>query len=56
MTTDAQFAEELTLFGDNVQRFAETELLPYYEEWNEEEIFPREVWRKMGAHGLLGVD
>ena len=56
MTTDAQFAEELTLFGDIVQRFAETELLPYYEEWNEEEIFPREVWRKMGAHGLLGVD
>ncbi|WP_420589764.1 acyl-CoA dehydrogenase family protein [Bacterioplanoides sp.] len=47
---------ELQLFRDNVRRFMQTEIAPDYEQWDKEEIFPREVWNKMGDQGLLAVD
>lgn len=48
--------EELDLFRDNVRRFVETEITPYYEQWEKNEIFPRELWNKLGEQGLLAVD
>jgi len=48
--------EELGLFRDNVKRFIETEVVPHYEQWERNEIVPRELWNKMGAQGLLAVD
>ncbi len=40
--------EELSLFRDNVKRFIDAEIRPYYEQWERDEIFPREVWNKLG--------
>ncbi len=48
--------EELDLFRDNVKRFIATEIAPDYPSWDDAQIFPREVWEKMGEQRLLGVD
>jgi acyl-CoA dehydrogenase len=45
-----------TLFRDSVRKFLETEVEPHYDEWEREEIWPREVWQKLGNNGLLCVD
>ena len=45
--------EELSLFRDNVKRFIDTEIRPYYEQWERDEIFPREVWNKLGELDAL---
>ncbi len=44
------------LFRDNLKKFLEKEIEPYYEEWEKAEIFPREVWNKLGENGFLCVD
>ncbi len=48
--------EELELFRENVRRFVTTEVAPHYEQWEKDEIIPREVWNKLGEQGLLCVD
>jgi alkylation response protein AidB-like acyl-CoA dehydrogenase len=49
-------SEELELFRENVKRFVESEVLPDYDQWERDEIFPRELWNKVGEQGLLCVD
>ena len=49
-------SEELELFRENVKRFVAEEVLPYYDQWERNEIFPRELWHKVGEQGLLCVD
>ena len=49
-------SEELELFRENVKRFIEEEIIPHYEQWEKDEIFPRELWNKLGEQGLLAVD
>jgi len=48
--------EELDLFRDNVRRFITDEVAPRYEQWERDEIVPREIWNHLGAQGLLCVD
>ena len=48
--------EEQELFRENVKRFVDSEVLPHYEQWEKDEIFPRELWNKVGEQGLLCVD
>ena len=38
-----------------VRDFAETEIAPHVMEWDEAQIFPREVLRKLGDLGMMGV-
>jgi alkylation response protein AidB-like acyl-CoA dehydrogenase len=38
-----------------VREFARTELAPHAREWDERSLFPREVFRKLGELGFLGV-
>lgn len=47
---------ELELYRDNVRRFVEAEIAPNIDQWEKDEIFPRELWNKMGEQGLLAVD
>jgi citronellyl-CoA dehydrogenase len=49
------FTEEHDMFRKAVRSFVEKELAPYADEWEEAEIFPREVFRKAGEQGLLGL-
>jgi len=48
--------EEIRLLRENVKRFVETEVAPHYDQWEKDEIFPRELWNKIGEQGLLCVD
>jgi len=47
--------EELKLLRDQVRRFVETEVVPFAEGWEREGKIPREVFRRMGALGFLGM-
>tara|TARA_R110001599_G_scaffold183562_1_gene376867 strand:- start:29049 stop:30182 length:1134 start_codon:yes stop_codon:yes gene_type:complete len=49
-------SEELELFRENVKRFVENEMAPNYEHWEQQGIFPRELWNRLGKQGLLCVD
>jgi acyl-CoA dehydrogenase len=49
-------SEEMTLFRDMARRAFETEILPHFEQWEEEHIVPRELWNTLGAAGLLCPD
>ena len=47
---------EQELFRDNVKRFISAEVVPFYDDWEKAEIFPRELWNKFGEQGFLAVD
>ena len=43
------------LVRDSVRRFVEREILPDIDQWEEVESFPRELYLKAGAVGILGI-
>ncbi len=49
-------SSEVALFRDNVKRFIHEEILPHYEQWERDGIYPRETWNKLGDAGLLCID
>ncbi|MCW5967530.1 MAG: acyl-CoA dehydrogenase family protein [Blastocatellales bacterium] len=49
------FAEEHEMLRETVREFAKREIAPYAEEWDEEGIFPREVFKKAADLGLFGI-
>ena len=48
------FSPEHEMFRAQVQRFADREIEPKVPEWNRRGITDREIWKRMGAEGLLG--
>lgn len=55
MAERSPFSTEHELFRKTVRDFAEKDLLPHKNEWEEERDFPREVFKKAGDLGILGV-
>jgi acyl-CoA dehydrogenase len=49
------FNPDHQLLRDSVRRFVEREILPFVAEWEEAESFPRELYAKAGAAGILGI-
>jgi acyl-CoA dehydrogenase len=49
-------AEEQQVLKDMVARFIESEVAPHYEQWERDEIMPREIWHKLGEAGFLCAD
>ncbi len=49
------FTEEHRMLRDTVRQFAEREIAPYAEEWDDAGIFPRELFKKVGDLGLFGI-
>lgn len=49
------FGETHNLIRQNVQRFVEKEIKPSINEWEEAGSFPRELYQKAGAAGILGI-
>ena len=47
--------ESQLMIAQMVRDFAEKEIRPNMIEWDENEFFPIDVMKKMGALGLLGV-
>lgn len=49
------FDDSHHLVRDSVRRFVEREILPHVADWEEAEEFPRELYRKAGEAGILGI-
>jgi len=47
------YGEEHEAFRNTVRRFVEREIMPHVDQWDEAEEFPRELYRKASAAGLL---
>jgi len=52
---DFALSEELLILRDSVRKFAEKEIVPFADKWDEEHHWPREIVRKMGEMGLFGA-
>jgi len=50
------FSQEHDLFREQFRRFAEAEVAPHLEQWNEAGISPRSIWKRMGEEGFLGAN
>jgi acyl-CoA dehydrogenase len=48
----AWMTEDLVLLEDQAHRFMAAEFAPHVERWNEDHLYPREVWSKAGQAGL----
>jgi len=49
----AWMTEDLVLLEEQARRFMAAEFVPHLDEWHEKHFYPREVWTKTGAGGLL---
>lgn len=49
------FTEEHEIFREQVRNFVNKEVLPYIDQWEEEELFPKSLYRRMGELGFLGI-
>ncbi len=47
------FTPDHDAFRDSYRRFAEKEIAPFHEAWEEQGYVDREVWRKAGENGFL---
>lgn len=48
-------AEAIKFVRESARSFAETQIRPHVMEWDEAQIFPLDVFHKMGEQGFLGV-
>lgn len=55
MNIDVQLSEELELLRDTVRKFTAEEIAPRAEQIDRDNLFPADLWRKMGGLGLLGM-
>lgn len=54
-TFDTYFNETHAMVRETARRFVQQEVLPHVSEWEEDGGFPRELYQKAGALGLLGI-
>ncbi|MGG1677212.1 acyl-CoA dehydrogenase family protein [Neobacillus sp. NRS-1170] len=47
------YTQEHEMFRTSLQKFLEKEAVPYFEQWEEEGIVPREFYYKLGEQGFL---
>lgn len=47
--------EELIMIRDQIRRFVEQDVLPYADRWEVDGYVPRDIFRKLGEMGLLGM-
>ncbi len=55
MHTDVYLGEEIELLRDTVRSFADEEIAPRAEKIDQDNVFPHDLWKKMGALGLHGI-
>ncbi len=49
------FTEEHELFRTSLRQFLEKEAFPHIDQWEEDRRTPRDIWKKMGDLGFLGL-
>ena len=55
MNIDVQLSEDLELLRDTVRKFTAEEIAPRAEQIDHDNLFPADLWKKMGDLGLLGM-
>lgn len=55
MNYDVAISEELELLRDTVRKFTAEEIAPRAEQIDKDNLFPSDLWQKMGELGLLGM-
>ena len=50
------FSEDHNIFRASVRKFVEKEIKPRIDQWEDEELFPVELYRKVSDVGLLGFE
>jgi len=55
MSYQEYFGETHRLVRQTVRKFVEREINPYVNEWEEQGEFPRELYRRAGEAGILGI-
>lgn len=48
-------AENIKMIVETVRDFAEKNIRPYVMEWDEKQIFPKELFHKLGEMGFMGI-
>lgn len=49
------FSEEHEMFRQSFRSFLEKEAFPHIDQWEEDRRTPRDIWKKMGDMGFLGL-
>ncbi len=49
------FTEEHEMFREQVRNFVNKEISPHIDQWEQEELFPKSLYRRMGELGFLGI-
>ena len=49
------YSETQTLIAQSIRDFAEINIRPYIMEWDEAQIFPTPLFKKLGAMGFMGI-
>jgi len=55
LRTTVNFADEHQIFRSAIRRFVQDEIAPEVDEWEENEELPRQLFRRMGEMGFLGI-
>ncbi len=53
--TRSYFTEEHEIFRKSVRSFVEKELYPHQQEWEKSRSVPKEIFKKLGEQGFLGI-
>lgn len=48
-------ADHMSLIRQSARDFAETHIRPYVMEWDEGQVFPVDLFRKLGEYGFMGI-
>ena len=52
---DFNYSENQTIISETIKDFSKREIAPYMNEWDEKQIFPIELFKKIGSLGMMGV-
>ena len=52
---DFSYTEQQKMIQQMVLDFTKKEIVPYYQQWDEKQVFPSELFKKAGKLGFMGV-
>ena len=52
---DFSYNENQKMIADMIQQFGKQNITPFVREWDDNQIFPVDVFKKLGELGLMGV-
>ena len=52
---DFNYSENQKVITDTINTFVEREIVPFMDEWDEKQYFPKDLFRKFGELGMMGI-